>query len=343
MWKKWIVLAVVILLFIFFIPYSLPLLFALVTAVLLEGLVGYFQKKLKLSRMKSVIASFIAFLLGILVIGYNLFLILFQQVLNLSEKTPTYVRDLYSSGIKPLIRKWKAYSQTLPPDVIASIEKTLDESVNTVDRFVQEIIHVLIGFLTSIPGFLIEFLIYLVALFLISMELPEIKASIKSRLTENTKKKVSIVLNQLTKAGVGFIKAQIILSLITFFLAFTGLLLLKVKYAALFSLLIVLVDILPILGTGSFLVPWAVISIMQGKQFLGIGLIILFVAITVIRRIIEPKVYATSLGISPLASLASLYIGFKLIGFVGLFAGPALVILIDALVKVNVIKMNFKL
>ncbi|WP_053365977.1 sporulation integral membrane protein YtvI [Bacillus sp. FJAT-27245] len=343
MWKKWIILTAVILLFIFFIPYSLPLIFALVTAVLLEGLVGYFQRKLKLTRAKSVIAAFITFLTGLLVIGYNLFLILFQQVINLSEKTPTFVKDLYSTGIKPLIKKWKAYSKTLPPDVITSVEKTIDNTVNSLDRFLHEIIQVLIGFLTSIPGFLIEFLIYLVALFLISLELPEIKASIKSHLTEGTKKKVSIVLSQLTKAGVGFIKAQIILSLMTYILAFVGLLLLKVKYAALIAVLIVIVDILPILGTGSFLVPWAVLSLVQDKQFLGIGLIVLFVAITIIRRTVEPKVYATSLGISPLASLASLYIGFKLIGFIGLFAGPAIVIIVDALIKVNVIKMNFKI
>ncbi|OCA85665.1 sporulation integral membrane protein YtvI [Bacillus sp. FJAT-27225] len=343
MWKKFIAPIIVILLFILFIPYSLPFIFALITAVLLEGLVSYFQRKLKLSRVKAVIASFLSFLLAIVVLGYNLFLIIFQQVIKLSESTPTFVKDLYASGIKPLIKRWQQYSQTLPPDVISSVEKTIEESVTALDRFVQGFVQILIGFLTAIPGFLIEFLIYLVALFLFSLELPSIKAAIKRHLREETKKKVSIVLNQLTKAGVGFIKAQIFLSLITYALAFIGLLILDVKYAALLSLLIVIVDILPILGTGSFLVPWAVLSFIQDNSFLGIGLIILFVVITVVRRIVEPKVYATNLGISPLASLISLYIGFQLLGFIGLFAGPAIVIVFNTLIKVNVIKMNFKL
>ncbi|WP_043933547.1 sporulation integral membrane protein YtvI [Bacillus sp. EB01] len=343
MWKKWIMPAFLLVLFIIFLPYSLPFIFALVTAVMLEGLVNYFQRKLKLSRVKAVIASFLSFLLIIVVIGYNLFLILFQQVIKLSESTPTFVKDLYATGIKPLIKRWESYAETLPPDVISSVEKTIEESVTALDQFVQSIVQFLFGFLTAIPGFLIEFLIYLVALFLISLELPSIKASIKSHLREETKNKVSIVLYQLTKAGVGFIKAQIFLSLITYVLAFIGLAILNVKYTALLSLLIVIVDILPILGTGSFLVPWAVISFIQDNHFLGIGLFILFLIITVVRRIVEPKVYATNLGISPLASLVSLYIGFQLLGFIGLFAGPAIVIVFNTLIKVNVIKMNFKL
>lgn len=76
-------------------------------------------------------------------------------------------------------------------------------------------------------------------------------------------------------AAVGFIKAQILLSLITFIMAYGGLWLLNVKYTIPLALLIVVVDILPILGTGSVLVPWAVIVWAQGNHHLGVGLIIL--------------------------------------------------------------------
>lgn len=81
----------------------------------------------------------------------------------------------------------------------------------------------------------------------------------------------------------------------------------------------------------------------QGHDSLAIGLFILFGVITVVRRVVEPKVFSTNMGISPLAALVSLYIGFKLLGFVGLFLGPALVILYDALRKVGIIQINFKL
>jgi predicted PurR-regulated permease PerM len=90
-------------------------------------------------------------------------------------------------------------------------------------------------------------------------------------------------------------------------------------------------------------VPWAVIAILQDNHFLGIGLIILFLVITVVRRVIEPKIYSTNLGISPLASLISMYIGLKLLGLSGIFIGPIVVIIYDTLRKANVIKLNFRI
>lgn len=162
-------------------------------------------------------------------------------------------------------------------------------------------------------------------------------------MSERTHQRLAMIVAQLSKAGIGFIKAQFLLSLITFFLALVGLLLLKVDYAVMMALLIVVVDILPILGTGSVLVPLGIISIANGNSGLGAGLIVLFLIITVVRRIIEPKVFSTNLGISPLAALVSVYLGFQLLGFIGLFIGPALVILLEAMIKAGVIKFSFKL
>jgi sporulation integral membrane protein YtvI len=343
MWKKWIFILLGIVLAAIVLPYSLPLIFALLTAILLEGLVKWLINNLRLSRLQSVIAVFTGYVLMLSVIGYNMIAIITTQTIALSEKTPTFVKDFYRSSIIPLIKKWEFYSKSLPKEVISSIEKTVENSVNTLDSFLQSFVQYTINFLTIIPGFLIEVLIYLVALFMISYELPKLKTKLEHYLTDQTKMKVYVVTTELSKAGIGFIKAQIILSVITFIMAFVGLSILQVSYTALLSLLIVVVDILPILGTGSVLVPWAIVAILQGNHFLGIGLIILFLVITIVRRIVEPKVYSSSLGISPLAALISLYIGFKLLGLVGIFLGPAMVIVYDTLKKANIIKMNFKI
>lgn len=342
MWKKWMFILIGIVLAIIVLPYSLPLIFALLTAVLLEGIVKWCIDKLRFSRLQSVIAVFTGYVLMLMIIGYNMIAIITTQTIALSERAPTFVKDFYRSGIKPLMKKWEFYSQSLPKEVISSIEKTVENSINTLDSFLQGLVQYIINILTVIPGFLIEVLIYLVALFMISLELPKLKQKLEKYLTDQTKTKVYVVSTELSKAGIGFIKAQIILSLMTFIMAFVGLSILQVSYTALLSLLIVVVDILPILGTGSVLVPWAVVAILQGNHFLGIGLIILFLVITIVRRIVEPKVYSSSLGISPLAALISLYIGFKLLGLVGVFLGPAMVIVYDTLKKANIIKMNFK-
>ncbi|TYR79067.1 sporulation integral membrane protein YtvI [Priestia megaterium] len=343
MWKKriWIIASIIIVCLL--IPYSLPIVFALVTAVILESLIQKLQQSFKMKRVYAVLVTFLLYVVSLTLIGFFIIRTIVTQIVALSKITPSFVKEIYETAIYPNIIKWKYYSNALPTEVISSIENALENTINSLDTLLKGTVEVMISFAATVPGFLLEFLIYLVALVFISLELPMIKEKIKSFLTEETKYKVKVVMSQLMHAGIGFIKAQIILSFLTFIMAYVGLWLLDVPYIALLSLLIVIVDILPILGTGSVLVPWGIIALSQGHDSLAIGLFILFGVITVVRRVVEPKVFSTNMGISPLAALVSLYIGFKLLGFVGLFLGPALVILYDALRKVGVIQFNFKI
>lgn len=343
MWKKWVSIAVIAVIIFFLVPYSLPLIFAMLTAVMLEGMVQWIIKRFSFKRLQAVIGVFISYVVFLGVIGYNLVSMIAHQAVSLSERTPTFVRDIYKTAILPMMGKWEFYSKNFPMEVSDQIETTIESNINTLDSFLQQFIAGTINLLTAIPGFMIELLVYLIALFLFSLELPNLKMKLESHLKEQTRQKVFLVGSQLNKAGIGFLKAQVILSAVTFMMALAGLSILGVNYTGLLSLLIVIVDILPILGTGSVLVPWAVIAILQDNHFLGIGLIILFLVITVVRRVIEPKIYSTNLGISPLASLVSMYIGLKLLGLAGIFIGPIIVIIYDTLRKANVIRLNFKI
>ncbi|MFX3623651.1 MAG: sporulation integral membrane protein YtvI [Ectobacillus sp.] len=343
MWKKWILLGLLLLAAIWLIPYSLPIIFALLTAILLDGAVARLQRKAHFQRVYAVTVVFLSYIATLGVLIYFMINTIFKQSVALAQKTPNFVKELYATTILPIIQKWRIYSETLPGEVLSSIERALENAVNSLDMLAQNIIQMMLGVITVVPGMLLEILIYLIALFLISLELPRLKAKAEHYLTESTKQKLELVVSQLSNAGIGFIKAQVFLSFLTFIMAYTGLWLLHIPYTALLSLLIVIVDVLPILGTGSVLVPWAVLSILQGHQSLGIGLIVLFLVITVVRRIVEPKVYSKSMGISALAALVSLYIGFKVLGFAGLFLGPALVIVYDTLQKSGVIRIRFKI
>jgi sporulation integral membrane protein YtvI len=340
--KKFIVIAFVIAAGLFLLPYSLPLVFALATALLLEPAVQNLQTNYRLKRMHAVAAVFSLFLIIVGFAFYFLIVILVQQIMTFSQKLPHFLSET-TEVFNKFIQTWESYSSSIPKEIIASLENSVETIQQLLLEFATNLTQSIVHYITLIPGFLIHFLVYLVALFLISLDLPKLKKGIKKYLSERTYQRLAMVVTQLSKAGIGFIKAQFLLSLITFFLALVGLLLLKVDYAIVMALLIVIVDILPILGTGSVLVPWGVISIANGNSGLGIGLIVLFVIITVVRRIIEPKVFSTNLGISPLAALVSVYLGFQLLGFIGLFIGPVIIILVEAMIKAGVIKFSFKL
>jgi predicted PurR-regulated permease PerM len=121
------------------------------------------------------------------------------------------------------------------------------------------------------------------------------------------------------------------------------LLIIGTGYPLAISLLIVIVDILPILGTGSVIVPWAAYQLVTGDVFTGIGLLLLFIVITVVRRIMEPKILGDAVGIGALSALISLYVGYELVGMVGVFLGPIVVIVFMAARKAGLLDFKIKL
>ncbi|WP_191566473.1 sporulation integral membrane protein YtvI [Metabacillus idriensis] len=341
--KKWILLSVLILIAIILLPLCISLLLALITALLLEGLVQRMQKHMKFGRGLAVFSAFTGYVALLGIISYFTVKVVFDQFVSFAKSLPQIIEDIYSNIIQPTLTKWEQVQETIPNGVVQSLEESFTNGMKSFEEGVNGFLNSLLDFIAFLPGFMFEVLIYLIALYLFSLELPRLKKMIANSLTEKTKEKLTLILDELNKAGIGFVKAQIFLSALTFVMAFAGLSILGVPYTAVLSLLIVIVDILPILGTGSFLVPWAIYAFFQNDQALSLGLVILFLVITVVRRVIEPKIFSSSMGITPLAALISLFIGFKLLGFIGLFAGPACVIVFETLRKARVIRTDFKI
>lgn len=127
---------------------------------------------------------------------------------------------------------------------------------------------------------------------------------------------------RLRRLGRQYLRACLLLGLLTFLQAFIGLAVLGVRYAFILALLIAAVDFLPLLGTGIILIPWAAVCLLLGKIRLGIGLLILYAVSSVLRQVLEPKLIGEGLGLHPLVSLFSMYAGLKLFGVWGMILAP---------------------
>ena len=127
---------------------------------------------------------------------------------------------------------------------------------------------------------------------------------------------------RLRRLGKQYLRACLLLGLLTFLQMFIGLAILGIPYAFLFALLIAVVDFLPLLGTGIILIPWAVVSLLLGEIKLGIGLLVLYAVSSVVRQILEPKLIGEGLGLHPLLSLVSMYAGLRLFGVWGMILAP---------------------
>ncbi|MBO5788969.1 MAG: sporulation integral membrane protein YtvI [Clostridia bacterium] len=130
-----------------------------------------------------------------------------------------------------------------------------------------------------------------------------------------------------------YVRAYLILMSLTFFMLFLGFLLLKIPYAFLLAGLFALVDVLPILGVGTMLIPWSLFCLVVGEVKRGILLLVLYGVIALVRQLAEPKIVGDKLGIPPLLMLVYLYAGLVIFGFWGIFVGPLVGLLIRGIVS----------
>lgn len=194
-----------------------------------------------------------------------------------------------------------------------------------------------ISTVSQIPSFLISVVIAIVATFFMTSEYDYITSFIKLQFPEDKRKDLSrakrLVFSSLGKMA----RAYALIMLITFIEMYAGLTVLSLTgiftttYAPILAAVIAFVDIAPMLGTGTILLPWTVYSFISGNYPLAIGLFIIYVVITVIRQIIEPKLVAGQLGLSPIITLSAMFLGLKLLGFLGLFIAPLTIIILKLL------------
>ena len=158
-----------------------------------------------------------------------------------------------------------------------------------------------------------------------SMDLGRIGEVLNDVLPESIRRRADDVRRRLVGAVGRYMKAYAIIFALTFFEILAGLLILCPQYCFIGALGIALIDILPVLGAGLVLIPWGLICLLTGNVFRGLGLIVLYLAVTVIRQTVEPKIIGGSLGIHPLLTLTGVFVGYRLFGVGGMILAPIVI------------------
>ncbi len=188
----------------------------------------------------------------------------------------------------------------------------------------------------NIPSALIAIVIGIVAWIFFTKDYNYIVNFIKLQLPEGKKNLLSEIKQIFSKTILKMIRAYGLIMFITFCELFLGLSILNLtgimnnSYVVIIAVAIAIFDILPVAGSGGILIPWAVISLVLGNFSQAIGLIVIYIIISIIRQYIEPKIVGSSLGVHPIVTLAGLYFGLKLFGFLGMFIVPITIMAIKA-------------
>lgn len=343
---KYIILILILLILaIFILPVSIPIILALITAIILEPLVKFVQRTFKWNRKPAVITTFTFFMVIILGLVYFISTRLISQIVYLTEVIPKQL-DNWTGIWIDLQNKIFQYTEGLPLEVVKSIQLKFSSTLNSMKDSLLDLLSYsnITAILTNIPNFLISFIVFIIALFLFMLDLAKLNKKFFYYLSDNTAEKVRFMFSSVKKVIIGFFKAQILASFIILGAAFVGLLfIIPPKLSFIMAVVIWIIDVIPILGSIAVLAPWAIYHFITGDMVLGTKLTILAIILLIIRRAVEPKLMGSQMGISPLAILIAMFIGAKLFGFLGFMIGPLFVILILTAKESGMIKLNFKI
>ncbi len=215
-----------------------------------------------------------------------------------------------------------------------------DEIVtNLVSSAVSSLTNVLTGFLSSavrsIPSFLLFVMVTVISSFYFCLDVSVFHGFLRKLLPPKLSEALpQMKRNVLCVAGKYF-RAYVLILLMTFCQLFIGFGIMRLSYSFLLALVISFVDILPVLGVGSVLLPWAAFSFLSGQWNVGAGLLVIYGCVTVVRQIAEPKIVGGSIGLHPLATLVAMYAGLKLVGMAGLIFGPVAAIIVKSCLDVR--------
>jgi sporulation integral membrane protein YtvI len=337
--KTLFVLGIILLLYLFitrFFVYILPFILAWIIALLVNPLVNLLERKTRLPRGIFSICSVILFyaLLTLLIaVGTSRLII---ELSNILERLPQYAVTL-----RVATEDWIAYGQNiyinLAPETTEVVKSGLINLINSLTSVISSAIGRSMSLLTIFPKTLLFVIVTMVSSYMMSKDMYLIRSFFASQVPEDFAKGIKSVYADMLKALGGFIRAQLTIMGITFLITITGLYLIGVPYALTMAIIIGVVDALPIFGTGAVIIPWAVINIIMKHYSLAAALLVLYGVIVVTRQIIEPKIMGKNIGLHPLATLISLYIGMRIFGIIGILIGPLTLIVIKALQKTSVI------
>jgi sporulation integral membrane protein YtvI len=183
----------------------------------------------------------------------------------------------------------------------------------------------------TLPKIIIFIIVSVISAFYFSTDLKNINDGILSLLSEKWQKRLKCAKDIIFDTTLKYLRSYFIIMLITFCLLLVGFLFIRVKYFLVLSVVIAIFDILPIVGVGAFLVPWGIFCLAVGDFYRGMGLLVLYAVIMIVRQVIEPKIIGVSLGIHPLLTLFSMYLGLSVLGISGMILGPIIALVAKSL------------
>ena len=330
----------------------LPFLLGYAFSMAVNPLANFLQKKLSIPRGFSAILVIIL-TLGVIggAISWGVYKIV-EQIRELYDHFPQIYAS-WEATVDEVLKSWNAVYGALPENIqitVTEIGNTLSERVSGfLDNKSEPVVNYASRFAKAIPKVFVGVVVFILATYFMITDNKGVSNAVNSFIPEKFRARSAEVNSQLKIYLGGYVKAQVILMCIAFFVMLVELSVLRVGYALLIALGIAILDALPFFGSGLVLWPWAVIEFATGDIKRGIGLVVIYVSVSLLRRFAEPKLLSSKMGTNPILTLMSMYIGYKIVGVLGLILGPIVMMIVISFHKaglfdglVNFVKLVLK-
>ena len=311
--------------------FFLPFVLAWLVSMLLRPLLINIRKRTKLPhRLLCVLALAVFFLLAGAAIFWVIQRLIFEAGNALGALIDNYdaIEAKVMSMAEWIAARLPSHNGTAVADVDAVIEAGLGMVQSTVSTISSKLPMAAAAVASKLPGIMFFTVILVMSSYYISADLGKINKRLVSFIPDKAKSFFYSIYGNMKYTGLSYMRAYLFIMLITFAELLTGFLIIGIRYAAIAAMIIAFADMLPVIGVGMIMIPWALVLILQGKSYQGIGILLILVVIEVLRQVLQPKIVSETTGLSPLLTLICMYAGFRVAGFAGLIFLPMIVLII---------------
>jgi len=301
--------------------FFLPFVIGWVIAMVANPLVRFMERHMKLVRRHSSMLIVITALAAVIGLGYFLISRLMIQAAGLAKDLPELYR-LAATELEEIFVRFDKVFVLLPETVQASWRQFAGNVGQTMSVLVQKAasptVEVAGSVAKGIPNALVQVVVTILSSYFFIAEREKIVEFWKKYLPESGGRYYRFLQQDVRRLVGGYFLAQFKIMFVVAAILAVGFLVLGVRYSFLLAILISMLDFLPVFGTGTVLIPWALVKLLSGNYALAAGMVLLYVLTQVVRQMIQPKIVGDSMGLPPLWTLVLLYVGFKLHGISGM-------------------------
>lgn len=316
---------VILLLCIFLLPrvivFFMPFVIGWIISMIASPLIRFLERKLKIKRKASSAFVIIAVLTGVILLVYAVGAKAIRETIGFVNDLPALWQRIEAEFTQVGANLDGIYRR-LPADVqerLTSLGNGLENYFSSLVSSIGTPTFTAAGnFVKRLPDIFMAVVMTLLSAYFFVADKTYLSDFVERYLPETVRYPFQLIRNSFRNAIGGYFKAQLKIEIWIYMILFFGLLLLKIKYAFLIAFGIAIIDLLPVFGAGTVMLPWAAVEILGGEYKMAVGLLIIWCVGQLVRQVIQPKIMGDSIGFHPIPTLFLLYIGYQFGGVLGM-------------------------